>query len=329
MTILNNSKDLLDLSKEISKALKGEKDECLRLECAYGVGTYIATINMEGKIAKLASKLRAEKVALPSQGAFQVNIFALKPTYLKLNEAVALKNDQILVDLPLIYKRDIEAFRIEVKYHMDKEWLDRLVHWRAPAEPLKEATKYHLSAQLVDPNGLAMGFREVDVEDYPIEARIHIQKDISAGFPIMEALAKMQSLNDQISNLRNPHGFKDLMRLHQEQLRLQKKIEREDPTEALKQFLLLLSPQRFLDYLSTDDRDFFIHNCEWGDSFMKHSGSMAIPEMVKVITTADLSLSKFAAKGVLTYESGKFLNDISDIASKEEKKKAKRGTQHT
>ena len=62
---------------------------------------------------------------------------------------------------------------------------------------------------------------------------------------------------------------------------------------------------------------------------MKHSGSMAIPEMVKVITTADLSLSKFAAKGVLTYESGKFLNDISDIASKEEKKKAKRGTQHT
>ena len=68
-----------------------------------------------------------------------------------------------------------------------------------------------------------MGFREVDVEDYPIEARIHIQKDISAGFPIMEALAKMQSLNDQISNLRNPHGFKDLMRLHQEQLRLQKK----------------------------------------------------------------------------------------------------------
>ena len=71
MTILNNSKDLHDLSKEISKALKGEKDECLRLECAYGVGTYIATINMEGKIAKLASKLRAEKVALPSQGAFQ------------------------------------------------------------------------------------------------------------------------------------------------------------------------------------------------------------------------------------------------------------------
>ena len=70
-------------------------------------------------------------------------------------------------------------FGLEISYRMDNEWLRRIVRSRTSPEPLEDALKYHLSAQLKDPSSLVSGFSEFQIEEYPVSARVHIQQDIT------------------------------------------------------------------------------------------------------------------------------------------------------
>lgn len=317
MTGLRDSADLLALAKELSAWLRGEKRESLRLDCLQGLGVYTTTANVNGQFAKWVRRIGPHTRGFPVDQVYDVRVYGMRPTPVKLEDAVLREPTRLVLDLTKAL--DYDMFRLEVMFHMDADWLEGLVHHRSSPEPLKESTKYHLSAQLTDPSALSLGFSEVDVEDFPLTARVQIQEDIDTALPVLPLIRRIREIEAKILSDYDPHHATTIIRLQRERSALRGRIMRQEPAETLRELLLLLRPTKFISYLQTAE-DFRLHSCEWGSDMFEMLGTMSMPKAIEAITRTDLSLEAPAAKGTLTYQSKRFSEDVAAIVEKLRKK---------
>lgn len=311
MTVLRDVSELLTIAKELSSWVKGDKKESLRLDCMHNLGVYTSTINVNSQFAKWVNKVGSHTKEFSADQVYDIKVYALQPDQTRLDSAVSREQNRLTLDLTRALDRDM--IRLEIHYFMDPEWLKGLVHHRSSPEPLRNATKYHLSAQLTDPSSLELGFSEVEVEDYPVSARVHIQEDIDTALPVLPLIRRIRKIEAEMLSDYDPrHGIK-IMALQRERSSLHNKISRLDPSETLRELLLLLRPTKFVSYLSPSDEDFRLHDCRWGSELLEMPGSMSMPKAIEVCSRTDLSLNSPTAKGSLTYDSGRFSTDVEAI----------------
>lgn len=321
MGVLKDSRELLTIAKELSAWIKGEKEDALRLECMNKLGIYTTTIRVESRFSKWARKIGPRPREFSTEEVYDVRMYALKPVPQRIRGAVQHDRDSIFVDLTKGLDHDM--FRLEVCYRMEEEWLRGLVHRRSSPEPLKDTMRYHLSAQLTDPWSLGKGFREVDVEEFPVTARVQIQEDINTALPILKTLRRMREIEGELLSDYDPHHATRIIGLQKERYRLKKKLMREDPQSVLRELLLLIRPTNFLSYLGTE-QDFRLHQCDWGQELFEALGAVSLPKSMEVTTRTDLDLDKPTSKGILIFESGRFSTDIGTIITKTGGRRKKR-----
>jgi len=309
--IVKDAKELLEIAKKLSKEIKAEKIDSLRLECMNKLGVYTTTVTVGNAFSKWVQKLSKNNPRFPSDEIYNIRIHELKPVMREITSDVKREQGgQIIVDLKKCL--DFEMFRLEIYYRMDQNSLSALVHSRSSPEPFKDEMKYHLSAQLIDPPSLVKGFSQVDVEDYPVEARIHIQEKIDMALPSLKTFKRIRKIETEMLSEYDPHKAFRMIQLQKTRHALKRRLEEENPIQALRDLVIFLRPAKFLTYLNVLE-DFRLHECNWGKGFMEIAGSIALPEEMVVVTRADLSLEKQAAKGVLEYHEAAFSKDVKQI----------------
>lgn len=313
MAGVQDVKALLDIAKEISTKIAGEKQDSLQIECMNFLGKYVSTITADNAFARYIR--RNGKLDFSCELVYNAKVYSIKPFLNEIPGAVMKKDDRLTIDLTKCDECDI--VRVEIDYRMNKECVQGLIHHRSSPEPLADSMKYHLSAQLKDPSSLVRGFSEIDVEEYPVTASVNIQENLDTTYPILSTVRKLKGLENQILSIKDPRKGVEIIALQRERSKLINKIQREAPDKIMSEIIGLLGPLKFMKYLKVDDRDFRIHNCEWSgvDSLMSIS-NFTIPRSIAVITRTDLSLKRPASKGQLLYDSGKFEEDLQGVIKK-------------
>jgi hypothetical protein len=310
MKKLRDVEDLLKVAKALAAWIKGEKADTLRIDCMNELGIYTSTINVESTFSKWVKKIGPKSKEFPLSQVYDVKMYGLKPIPKKIENATVQQGDRIVVDLTKGLKYDM--FRLEVSYRMEQEWLGALVHSRSSPEPLEEALRYNLSAQLTDPSSLAKGFREVDIEEFPVTADVQIQESINATVPVLKKMAEIEA---EILSDYDPHHGVKILALQKERHRLKTKLGKGDPTRKLRELMVFLRPTKFMTYVAVQP-DFRFHYCEWGSDVFRTLGMLALPKKMEVISRTDLDLDRPASKGSMMFESGKFSTDVSEIFKK-------------
>ena len=307
---LKDPSELLKTAKELSEFIKGEKFDSLILECRQGLGIYSTTISTNSSFSRWV-KRRGKKTKKfdPSQ-VYSVKVYGLKPQPKIIREAVSLKDGEIILNL--IPALEQEIFRLEIKYRMNEEWLESLVKSRSSPEPLESVQKWHLSAQLKDPISLQSGFSEVDVEEYPVVARVHIKEKINANIPhYVKQIAEVEA---KILDDYNPRHATKVIGLQKEKARLKKKLGKEDLLTKLNELSQFISPNNFTNYVKIAGGDYFrLQNCSWGSDIFRALGLMVLPSKMEVVSRTDLNLERPATSGIMIYESKKFEKDVKKI----------------
>ena len=317
MSDISDANDLLRLAKEMSTWIKGDKFDSLRIDCMNNIGIYSTTINVESKLSKWVERLGKTTRKFSPDDVYFVKVYGLKPIPQRIEEAVYMHNNEINLDLNKVL--GLDSFRLEVGYRMNEEWLDGLIRSRSSPEPLQDNLKYHLSAQLKDPNSLVDGFSEFEVEEFPVTANVQIQENINMNIP--SYVKHLSGIEAEILSDYDPrHGIMVMQKVKQLQKKkagLKKKLGKKDLLEKLNEVTLFLRPTKFMNYIKMDSQnDFYLHNCEWGADLFRTLGMMAFPTKMKVITRTDLTLKNPATSGEMIYESRKFSEKIRDIFEK-------------
>lgn len=304
---IDDAKRLLETAEKISNWIKGEKYDSLRIDCMHDLGIYTTTINVESKFSKWVQKLGKISKKFDPSDVYNVKVFAIKPPSGMIKDAVIFDNNEFILDLKRVLDYDI--FRLEIAYRMDNEWLRRIISSRNSPEPLEDAWRYNLSAQLKDPASLTRGFSEFQVEEFPVDARVHIQENINLNIP--DYVKRMIKLETKMLDDYNPRDAVKIIGLQRERARLKKDVGKEDLITKFNRFSVFLRPHKFLNYISTDPgSDFRLHNCEWGELLFRALGMVTLPKAMNVTSRTDLTLKKPASSGAIIYESGKFSKDV-------------------
>lgn len=307
MSTISDAKGLLEIAEKISKWIAGDKQDSLRIDCMNDLGIYTTTVHVESKFSKWVQKIGKISKKFNPEDVYNVKVYAINPPSGLIEGAVYTENNEIILDLNKVLNYDM--FGLEVSYRMDTEWLKSLVSSRNSPEPLEDALRYNLSAQLKDPYSLTKGFSEFQVEEYPVTARVHIQENINLNIP--DYVKRMTKLESKMLGDYNPRDGIKIMSLQRERARLKKDLGEEDLMTKLSQFSVFLRPQKFVNYITNvPGSDFRLHNCEWGELFFRALGMVTLPKVMNVTSRTDLTLKKPAASGKMIYESGKFSKDI-------------------
>jgi len=317
MSRISDSKDLLKIAKELSTWIKGEKYDSLRIDCMNHIGIYSTTINVESKLAKWVERIGKTSKKFSTHNVYFVKVYGLKPVPQRIEEAVIVHDNEINLDLNKVL--DFDSFRLEVGYRMDDAWLDGLIRARSSPEPLQEDLKYHLSAQIKDPNSLIDGFSEFEIEEFPVTANVQIQENINMNIPsYVKQLSEVEA--EILSDYDPRHGIKVMQKMKLLQMKkagLKKKLGKKDLMEKLNEVSLFLRPSKFIDYVRMDSQnDFYLHNCEWGTDLFRTLGMMSLPTKMNVVTRTDLTLKRPATSGEMIYEASKVSEGIRTIFEK-------------
>jgi len=299
----------------LSSKILGEKEESLIVDCANGWGIYEATIKADNRFSKwVTSKLKHGTIEFDASEVYKVSSICLSPHLWVLRDNVIRDGNKLILDLKPLLKCDL--FRIEVVHRMkDDDFFKGLVRSRASPEPLRENLKYELSAQLRNPAGLAMGFSEIEIEEFPVTARVHIRNHLDTGVP--KYFKELFKIEHEILDEKNPHGHLKIINLQRERARLLKRLGRNtNILEKIQQLAVFLAPTNFLNYIDPLElADFRLHNCE-EDEFFTALGMLALPKTMAVISRTDLTLKRPAAKGTLIYKSGEFEQAVAKLFGK-------------
>lgn len=308
---VKDAKELLEIGKKLSSQIKADKEDSLRLECMQSLGVYVSTVTVGNVFCKWVNKLRKNELKFPTEAVYNVKVHALKPIAREITTEVKTEyNDQISIDFKKLM--DIEMFRLEIYYRMNESSLNALVHNRSSPEPFKDGQRYHLSAQLIDPQSLVHGFSTVEVEDYPVTARIHIQESIDVALPSLDVFKQIRKVENELLSEQDPHNITKTIQLHRKHRELKKQLSQKNPMQALRELLIFLRPGKFLNYVNVVD-DFRLQKCEWGSGLMEVASNIMIPQEMLIMTRTDLSLEKKAAKGVLEYQESAFTKEVKRI----------------
>jgi hypothetical protein len=312
MSHIKNTKELLEVAKDISSKIMGEKRESLRVECMNGLGIYEATIHADNRFSKwVRSKLKHGTMEFDASGVYKITITCLSPVLKVIRGNLNRVGEKLILDLKPALECDL--FRIEIAHRMDDvDFLKGLVASRASPEPLRDRLKYELSAQLRNPEGLQLGFSEVAIEEFPVTARVHIRKNLNLSVP--NYLRKLFQVENQILDERNPYATTELRQLQHEKVRLLAKLGKNTSLlEKIQELSSFLSPSRFLNYIDVVNlEDFRLHKCEEDEFFMAF-GALALPKTMAVISRTDLTFKKPAARGAFIYKSMQFGDDVAKL----------------
>lgn len=307
MTLISDVKGLLSISEEISKKIKGDKRNSLRLECMNGLGIYTTYIHVDNMFSKWVNSLLHKSIILPADRVYGVTTTSFAPYPTIIRDNVKIEDSKLIIDLSPALKS--ELFSIEIAYKMDDDFIKGLVRARSPRELLEDKVKYELSAQLRNPEALQLNFSEIEIEEFPVHARVHIADQINTNVP--NYMKKLIEVENEILSNDNPYGWKDIQLLHQEKTRLKRKLGKRNIEERVKQMALLLEPSTFLNYVRVME-DFKLDNCN-GKDYYRSFGMLPLPRFMEVISRTDLNLDKPAAKGTLIYESKMFDDEIKNM----------------
>src|SRR5574337_791368 len=111
MSKISDMKTLLEVAKELSTWIKGDKYDSLRIDCMNHIGIYSTTVNVESKLSKWVEKLSKTTTRFNCENVYFVKVYSLKPIPQKIDEAVYTCNDKIILDLNKIL--DLDSFRLE------------------------------------------------------------------------------------------------------------------------------------------------------------------------------------------------------------------------
>jgi hypothetical protein len=311
---IDNIKDLLEIARSVSTWIKGDKYDSLRVECSRNLGVYSTTVDIESKFSKWVKKYGKISRRFNPEDVYNIKVIGIKPPSSgTIDEAVYMQDNEIILDLSKVL--DYDRFRLEIAYKMNEDWLKGIVHSRSSPEPLKDALKYNLSAQLKDPNSLIKGFSEFEVDEFPVTARVQIQDDIDTNIP--KYLKQMAQIEAEMLSDYDPHHAMKIISLQKRRAQVKKDMGKEDTMSKLKHLSLFLRPEKFINYVhSNPGGDFRLENCKWGDALFRAIGMVTLPEAMQVITRTDLTLKKPASSGELIYESMKFSKDVQKVFKK-------------
>lgn len=304
---VSDTKSLLSLANELSRKIPScEKQNSLRLECMHGLGIHTTHIKVDNRIMKWIQSLTHGEMIIPKSNVYDIKITGYSPFPEIISNNITQDDSKCYIDLKPALKFDL--FSIEVQYRMDKQFLDRLVTARTPHESFEDKVKYELSAQLKNPAGLQMGFSEVDIEEFPVSARINVVNHINTKIP--SYVKELLDLEYKIMNNKNPRNTPQIIVYNHRKAALMKKMGNSSVQEKMEDLLCLLNPSNFINYLQTLE-DFKLDQCQRGSEFIQALGVFQLPKTMEVISRTDLSLKKPAAKGQLIYDLKKFEENIS------------------
>ena len=179
--------------------------------------------------------------------------------------------------------------------------------------------KYHLVAQLKDPESLNAHFSEVDIEEYPVFVDVQMKEHINTNIaPFLKQLtiAEAQLLQYEY----NDHNFKMLRGLKRKQEKLKKEGGKKDVALWINEIRSFLEPRHFLHYIDRDQTgQFRLHDCQWGNLFQA-LGLVPLPEKMQIINRTDLTRTQPAKSGEIVYQSHKFSEEFQELFEKEKNK---------
>ncbi len=308
MSEIQDTKELLRIIKTVSEMIRGEKKNSLRIECMNGLGIYGTHIKVDTKFSKWVNGLTHGSMEVPESQVYEVRTIGFSPYPQTIKGNITRSDGKLLIDLKPALKFDL--FSIEISYRMDDEFLKGLVRARSSPEPLSDQIKYELSAQLRNPEGLELGFSEVDIEEFPVSARVHIADRINMNVP--EYVKELLKIETDLLGERNPHAGVRVVDLQRRKTQLLRRLGKVSLNDKIKDLSLILTPSHFTNYVKTIE-DFKFHQCERGTEFFHALGMLQLPKSMNVISRTDLNLKKPAAKGTMIYESKKFDEEIADL----------------
>jgi hypothetical protein len=310
-TGLNRLKDLNEfasIAENLSSKIKGEKKNSLRLECTRNLATYTTHFAINGKVSRWITGLYQGRLEIPRSALYGVKTTGFSPFPEEIKGNVIYEENKCIIDLRPALK--FELFSIETSFRMNDDFLNRLVNTRSSPEPLKDKVKYDLSAQLKNPDALELKFSRVDIEEFPLTARVHVADRINTNVPdYVKELIKIES--DILSD-RNPHAWVKERALKQRKVQLMRRIGKGELIDKIEELASLLSPANFINYVESVE-DFKLFDCERGSEFFKALGMCQLPKFMNVTSMTDLSLEKPAAKGKMYYNSKQFDEELSTL----------------
>jgi hypothetical protein len=310
---LNTLKDLnefVNIVENLSSKIRAEKKNSLRLECTRNIATYTTHFKVNGTVSRWIKELSQGKLEVPRAALYDVKTTGFSPFPEEIKNNVTYTENKCIIDLRPALK--FELFSIETSFRMNNDFLNRLVHTRSSPEPLKDKVKYDLSAQLKNPEGLELAFSRVDVEEFPLIARVHVADRINTNVPdYVKELVKIES---ELISDRNPHSWVKEKALKQRKVQLMRKLGKGDLLDKIEDLTALLSPSHFRNYVESVD-DFKLFDCERGSEFFRALGMCQLPKFMNVISMTDLSLEKPAAKGKMYYNCKEFDEEILSLFS--------------
>lgn len=312
MSKVKDAISLLKVAKDLTQKLKGETSASLRFDCMNNLGICTITIHVGNAFAKWVTGLLTN-LQFSLYDVYDVEVYELKPTLRKIREAVIQDESNFIVDFSKCLNS--EMLRFIISYRMQEDFLHTLVHQRSSPEPFGDETKYHLSAQLTDPESLVFGFSEVDIEEFPVTARIYVKENIDTVIPSLDYFKELRRIEHEMLSDYDPHHGIKMMSLQKRRHELRNKILQENPQEAFRALINLLRPLKFQTYLSVE-QDFRLQKCVWGIEQMELPGSVYLPENMDVIVRTDLRIDKPTSRGLLHYKGGQFSRDVQEALSR-------------
>jgi len=317
METLGSIRDLLEVGRNLSSWIKGEKFESLRIVCKPHEyqGIYTATVHAGNYFSRQYTKRFGLVKEFDPREVCEVKVYGLKPLSKRVYDAVVYTPTKIILNLNKAIELNLESFRLEVVYRMDEVSLRGLVRSRSSPEPLEDKRLYHLSAQLKDPSSLVAGFSECEIEDYPVTVDVYLQGEINTNIP--NYIKRMSEIEAEILKDYDPHHGVKIIELQKKRAGYKRRLGKEDLRSKLNELSLALRPTRFRNnYLGIEQkRDFILDHCRWGADIFRALGLLMLPRTMEVISKTNLSLDKKAASGVMVYKSGKFSKDIQELFS--------------
>lgn len=289
------------------------------------LGTYITTVYMENDY-KRAVKLLTEptKRRFDTSSVYNVRVYSLKPFYRPIEEAVYIDGKDWVLDLKKIIALGVDCFRLEVDYRMNTGGLNGFVKGHSSKERLRDKLRYHLSAQLKDPDSLIKGFKSVEIDEYPVTARVHIQENISIPQYIRDIVGLRRdrvmagtpynTSDKAIAN--NPHYIRDLIKTRQSDIMFRKKYKDMDIYNKLQEIAFFLHSKEIYNYfIMPPQKDFRLDSCAPSDE-CETIGAFYLPKVMEVVSRTDLTLKKPATCGEIIYEQDSFSEKIQKILGK-------------
>ena len=305
-----SSMTLLKLAEKFEREIQStEKKSFLRLECMNGLGYHTTYFKSDSTFAKWVNRLTSGSLVIPAGNVYDVKTFGHAPFPSQIRENVRKDGQNLIIDLKPALKFDF--FSIEIAHKMDDDYVNSLVRARAPQEVFSDdKVRYNLSAQLKNPEGLLLGFSDIEIEEFPITARVHLAEKINTRVP--DYVKELIDTESKLLSDRQPYRDKSLRELDRKRVRLLRRLGKATLEEKIQDLTRLLTSSNFTKYIQTEE-DFKLDKCEQSREFFKALGMFQLPKFMNVISRADLNIKKPAAKGILTYDSGKFGDEIASM----------------